>query len=46
MLLRFEDVLEGQALSGFAGTKADMEPGLIAAHAVQSHDLSQSIGGQ
>ena len=42
MLLRFEDVLEGQALSGFAGTKADMELSLIAAQAVQSHDLSQS----
>ena len=41
MLLRFEDVLEGEAFLGLAGAEPDLELGLVAAQAIESHDLCQ-----
>ena len=42
MLLGMEDMLEGQALLGFAGTKPGLELGLVAAQAIESYELRQS----
>ena len=41
MLLGMEDMLEGQALLGFAGTKPGLELGLVAAQAIESYELRQ-----
>jgi len=42
MLLRFEDVIEGQPFAGFAGTEPDGKLGSVAAQAIESYDLCQS----
>jgi len=42
MLLRFEDVLEGQAFPCAAQPKTDFEAGFVAAEAVESYDLCKS----
>ena len=42
MLLGMEDMLEGQALLGFAGTKPGLELLFVAAQAIESYELRQS----